>query len=60
VTAFVVSLFGPYFTGLLDVAMGTHLGHQLMLIHFLAVGVLFFGPILAVIHGRAAPRRACD
>jgi cytochrome c oxidase assembly factor CtaG len=48
VTAFVVSLFGLYFTGLLDVAMGTHLGHQLMLIHFLAVGLLFFGPILAV------------
>lgn len=48
VTAFVVSLFGLYFTGLLDVAMATHLGHQLMLVHFLTVGLLFFGPILAV------------
>jgi len=48
VTAFVVSLFGLYFTDLLDVAMGTRLGHQLMLIHFLTVGLLFFGPILAV------------
>jgi cytochrome c oxidase assembly factor CtaG len=48
VTAFVVSLFGLYFTSLLDLAMRSHLGHQLMLIHFLAVGLLFFGPILAV------------
>ena len=48
VTVFVVSLFALYFTNLLDVAMATHLGHQLMLIHFLTVGLLFFGPILAV------------
>jgi cytochrome c oxidase assembly factor CtaG len=48
VTAFVVSLFGLYFTDLLDIAMGSHLGHQLILVHFLAVGLLFFGPILAV------------
>lgn len=48
VPAFVISLFGLYFTGLLDVAMSSQLGHQLMLVHFLAVGLLFFGPILAV------------
>lgn len=48
VPAFVVSLFGLYFTDLLDLVMSSHLGHQLMLIHFLAVGLLFFGPILAV------------
>ncbi|MEU4191625.1 cytochrome c oxidase assembly protein [Kribbella sp. NPDC026611] len=48
VTAFVVSLFGLYFTDLLDVAMRTHVGHQVMLVHFLTVGLLFFGPILAV------------
>jgi putative membrane protein len=48
VTAFVVSLYGLYFTGLLNVAMSTHLGHQLMLMHFLTVGLLFFGPILAI------------
>jgi putative membrane protein len=48
VSAFVVSLFGLYFTDLLDLAMRSHLGHQVMLIHFLTVGLLFFGPILAV------------
>ncbi|MGC4939838.1 cytochrome c oxidase assembly protein [Kribbella sp. DT2] len=48
VTAFVVSLYALYFTDLLDLAMRTHVGHQLMLIHFLAVGLLFFGPILAI------------
>ena len=48
VPLFVASLFSLYFTELLDVAMGSHLGHQLMLVHFLMVGLLFFGPILAV------------
>ncbi|MFI6677399.1 cytochrome c oxidase assembly protein [Kribbella sp. NPDC050469] len=48
VPAFVVSLFGLYFTGLFDLAMSSHRGHQLMLIHFLLVGLLFFGPILRV------------
>ncbi|TDD61112.1 cytochrome c oxidase assembly protein [Kribbella antibiotica] len=48
VTLFVVSLYALYFTSLLDKAMATHVGHQLMLIHFLAIGILFFGPILAV------------
>ncbi|MEV6413583.1 cytochrome c oxidase assembly protein [Kribbella sp. NPDC051718] len=48
VPLFVTSLFGLYFTQLLDLAMGSHVGHQLMLIHFLMVGLLFFGPILAV------------
>jgi putative copper resistance protein D len=28
--------------------MGSHLGHQLMLVRFLVVGLLFFGPIRAV------------
>jgi putative copper resistance protein D len=45
---FVASLYGLYFTPLLDVAMSTAWGHRAMLGHFLAVGLLFFGPILAV------------
>lgn len=45
---FIASLYVLYFTPLLDVAMETHLGHVLMIIHFIAVGILFFGPILAV------------
>ncbi|TDO48461.1 putative copper resistance protein D [Kribbella sp. VKM Ac-2527] len=48
VPTFVVSLFGLYFTGLFDLAMSSHVGHHLMLIHFLLVGLLFFGPILRV------------
>jgi cytochrome c oxidase assembly factor CtaG len=45
---FVASLYGLYFTPLLDAAMASTTGHSLMLAHFLAVGLLFFGPILAV------------
>jgi cytochrome c oxidase assembly factor CtaG len=42
VPTFVVSLFGLYFTGLFDLAMSSHVGHHLMLIHFLLVGLLLF------------------
>lgn len=45
---FVASLYVLYFTPLLDLAMATHTGHVLMVVHFIAVGVLFFGPIIAV------------
>jgi len=57
VTAFVVSLFGLYFTGLLDLAMAAQWAHQLMLIHFLVVGLAFFGSVLAVDPwpGRSSP-----
>jgi putative membrane protein len=48
VPLFVGSLYGLYFTPLLDVAMSSHAGHVLMLAHFLLVGLVFFGPILAV------------
>ena len=44
---FLVSLYGVYFTPLFDALMGDPLGHQLMLTHFVVVGLLFFGPILA-------------
>lgn len=45
---FVASLYGLYFSPLLDWLMRSHLGHQLMLLHFLLVGLLYFTPILAV------------
>lgn len=45
---FLASLYGLYFTPLLNTAMATHLGHYLMLGHFLLVGLLFYGPILAI------------
>lgn len=45
---FVASLYGLYFTPFLDAAMSTGWGHRLMLGHFVAVGLLFFGPILAI------------
>ncbi|TDD92997.1 cytochrome c oxidase assembly protein [Actinomadura darangshiensis] len=43
---FIASLYGLYFTPLFDLAMGSWLGHEVMLAHFLAVGLLFFWPIV--------------
>ncbi len=45
---FVGSLYGLYFTPLLNNAMSSQLGHALMLCHFVLVGLVFFGPVLAV------------
>ncbi|MGQ0843464.1 MAG: cytochrome c oxidase assembly protein [Sporichthyaceae bacterium] len=45
---FVVSLYGLYFTPLFALAMGSQVGHVLMLGHFLAVGLLFFWPVVGV------------
>ena len=47
VPLFIASLYGVYFTPLFDALMGNALGHQLMLAHFVVVGLLFFGPIVA-------------
>jgi putative copper resistance protein D len=44
---FLVSLYGVYFTPVFDALMGDPVGHQFMLAHFTATGLLFFGPILA-------------
>lgn len=52
---FVGSLYGLYFTSLFTTLMSTWWTHDLMLAHFLAVGLLFFYPILGVDPG---PRRA--
>ncbi len=48
VPLFLASLYGLYFTALFDAAMSNWWGHTWMLAHFLAVGLLFFWPILAV------------
>lgn len=45
---FVVSLYGLYFTPLFDLAMRSWWGHEWMLAHFLAVGLLFFWPLVGV------------
>jgi cytochrome c oxidase assembly factor CtaG len=45
---FIASLYGLYFTPLFDVLMRSALGHDLMLLHFLGVGLLFFWPIMGV------------
>lgn len=51
---FIASLYGLYFTPLFDLAMGSWLGHEWMLAHFLVTGLLFFWPIMGV---DPAPRR---
>jgi cytochrome c oxidase assembly factor CtaG len=45
---FIVSLYGLYFTSLFDTLMQSTVGHDLMLMHFLMVGLLFFWPLMGV------------
>ncbi|WP_211320968.1 cytochrome c oxidase assembly protein [Arthrobacter livingstonensis] len=52
---FVMSLYGLYFTPLFDYLMGTWWGHNVMLIHFLLIGFLYFWGILGV---DPSPRQA--
>ena len=47
VPLFLASLYGVYFTGVFDDLMRSPVGHQFMLAHFVVVGLLFFGPIVA-------------
>ncbi|MCL2514408.1 MAG: cytochrome c oxidase assembly protein [Microbacteriaceae bacterium] len=54
VVLFLVSLYGLYFTPAFDWLMGTMWGHNLMLLHFLAIGVLYFWGVLGV---DPSPRR---
>ncbi|RKR74427.1 cytochrome c oxidase assembly protein [Frondihabitans australicus] len=55
---FLGSLYGLYFTPLFDDLMRTMWGHNLMLVHFLAVGMLYFWGVVGVdpspSRGRAA------
>ncbi len=45
---FIASLYGLYFTPLFDVLMRSDIGHDLMLAHFLMVGILFFWPVIGI------------
>jgi putative copper resistance protein D len=54
VLLFLFSLYALYFTTLFDWLMGTWWGHNLMLLHFLLIGCLYFWGILGV---DPSPRR---
>ena len=45
---FIASLYGLYFTPIFDTLMRSTVGHDLMLVHFMTVGLLFFWPIMGV------------
>ncbi len=45
---FIASLYGLYFTPLFDWLMRNWWGHEFMLVHFLAVGMLFFWPVMGI------------
>jgi putative copper resistance protein D len=51
---FVGSYYALYFSGLFPAALPEHWAHQLMNLHFLLVGLLFFWPLVGV---DPAPRR---
>ncbi|ONK16218.1 cytochrome c oxidase assembly protein [Streptomyces sp. MP131-18] len=55
ITLFVASLYGLYFTPLFDFLMETRVGHVTMMVHFLAVGLVFFWPIMGVDPGPHRP-----
>ncbi|MFE7210512.1 cytochrome c oxidase assembly protein [Streptomyces sp. NPDC001698] len=52
---FVASLYALYFTPLFDFLMGSGAGHIAMMVHFLAVGLVFFWPIMGVDPGPNRP-----
>ncbi|MEV8067028.1 cytochrome c oxidase assembly protein [Streptomyces sp. NPDC085995] len=52
---FIASLYALYFTPLFDFLMGSRAGHIAMMVHFLAVGVAFFWPIMGVDPGPHRP-----
>jgi len=54
---FIMSLYGLYFTPVFDDLMGTWWGHNLMLVHFLAIGFLYFWGILGVDPSPRTPTR---
>jgi len=45
---FLMSLYGLYFTPIFDYLMGSMWGHNLMLVHFLLIGMLYFWGIIGV------------
>jgi putative copper resistance protein D len=52
---FVASLYALYFTPLFDFLMESRAGHIAMMLHFLAVGLVFFWPIMGVDPGPHRP-----
>ncbi|MCT4353687.1 cytochrome c oxidase assembly protein [Streptomyces sp. Je 1-79] len=52
---FIASLYGFYFTPIFDTLMGSKIGHIAMMVHFLAVGLVFFWPIMGVDPGPHRP-----
>ncbi|AEW92713.1 MULTISPECIES: cytochrome c oxidase assembly protein [Streptomycetaceae] len=52
---FIASLYALYFTPLFDFLMGSRAGHIAMMVHFLAVGLVFFWPIMGVDPGPHRP-----
>ncbi|WP_324784934.1 cytochrome c oxidase assembly protein [Streptomyces sp. H51] len=52
---FIASLYALYFTPLFDFLMGSKTGHIAMMVHFLAVGIVFFWPIMGVDPGPNRP-----
>ncbi|MEU0039025.1 MULTISPECIES: cytochrome c oxidase assembly protein [unclassified Streptomyces] len=52
---FIASLYGLYFSPVFDLLMGSKSGHTLMMCHFLAVGLVFFWPIMGVDPGPHRP-----
>ncbi|WP_406498572.1 bifunctional copper resistance protein CopD/cytochrome c oxidase assembly protein [Streptomyces sp. NBC_01604] len=51
---FIGSAFVVYYSSLFETLMRSHLGHMFMLVHFLAVGLLFFWVVIGIDPG---PRR---
>ncbi|MBB1252962.1 cytochrome c oxidase assembly protein [Streptomyces sp. OF3] len=52
---FIASLYALYFTPLFDFLMESRAGHIGMMLHFLAVGLVFFWPIMGVDPGPHRP-----
>ncbi|WP_330302929.1 MULTISPECIES: cytochrome c oxidase assembly protein [unclassified Streptomyces] len=52
---FIASLYGLYFSPIFDSLMGSKAGHIAMMCHFLAVGLVFFWPIMGVDPGPHRP-----
>ncbi|NGO11763.1 cytochrome c oxidase assembly protein [Streptomyces sp. HC44] len=52
---FIASLYALYFTPLFDFLMDSKTGHTVMMCHFLAVGLVFFWPIMGVDPGPNRP-----
>ncbi|MFD7436757.1 cytochrome c oxidase assembly protein [Streptomyces sp. NPDC059861] len=52
---FIASLYALYFSPIFDFLMGSKPGHIGMMVHFLAVGLVFFWPIIGVDPGPHRP-----